>query len=62
MRTIKSILARELFCQWPEVKKMLWGGEFFGKGYYTNTVGQHGTEYMIAKYVKTRDVMKNTTN
>jgi len=30
----------------------LWGGEFFGKGYYTNTVGQNGTENMIANYVK----------
>lgn len=52
VRTVKSILAREFFRQCPEVKKILWGGEFFGKGFYTNTVGQHGTENMIANYVK----------
>ena len=52
VRTVKSILAREVFRQCPEVKQILWGGEFFGKGYYTNTVGQYGTENMIANYVK----------
>ncbi len=52
VRTVKSIIAREVFRQCPEVKEQLWGGEFFGKGYYTNTVGQHGTENMIANYVK----------
>ena len=49
---IKSILAREIFKQCPQVKKKLWGGEFWGKGYFVNTVGQHGTENVIAKYVK----------
>ena len=52
VRTVKSILAREVFRQCPQIKEKLWGGEFFGKGYYTNTVGQHGTENMIANYVK----------
>ena len=49
---VKSITAKEIFKQAPEVKKALWGGEFWGKGYFINTVGQHGTEDMIAKYVK----------
>jgi hypothetical protein len=30
----------------------LWGGAFLGKGYYTNSVGQHGTANMIANYEK----------
>jgi putative transposase len=50
--TVKSISARELFKQAPEVKKKLWGGEFWGKGYFINTVGQHGNEKSIASYVK----------
>ena len=50
--TIKSITAREIFRLVPEVKKKLWGGEFWGKGFFINTVGQHGTEEMIANYVK----------
>ncbi len=28
---IKSIIAREVFKNCPEVKKQLWGGEFWGK-------------------------------
>ena len=53
---IKSLIAREVFRQCPEVKKQLWGGEFFGKGYFVNTVGQHGTENMISEYVKNQGV------
>ena len=50
-RTVKSVIAREVFEQVPEVKKKLWGGEFWGKGYFVNTVGQHGGEKVIAAYV-----------
>ena len=49
--TVKSLIAREVFLQVPEVKKKLWGGEFWGKGYFVNTVGQHGSEKVIAAYV-----------
>ena len=52
VRTVKSITAREVFAQAPEVRKKLWGGEFWGKGYFVNTVGQHGSEKVIAEYVK----------
>ena len=51
---IKSLIARKVFKQCPEVKKQLWGGEFFGKGYFVNTVGQHGTENKISEYVKSQ--------
>ncbi len=50
-RTVKSMIAREVFERVPEVKKKLWGGEFWGKGYFVNTVGQHGSEQVIAAYV-----------
>ena len=58
VRTIKSLIAREVFKKCPEVKHQLWGGEFWGKGYFVNTVGQHGTEKLIAKYVKEQGVEK----
>jgi REP element-mobilizing transposase RayT len=48
----KSIIAREIFKNNPEVKKMLWGGSFWTSGYYINTVGRHGSEKVIANYVK----------
>ncbi len=50
--TVKSVIAREVFAQAPEVKGKLWGGEFWGKGYFVNTVGQHGSEKVIAAYVQ----------
>ena len=56
---IKSLIAREVFKQCPDVKKQLWGGEFWGKGYFVNTVGQHGTESMIANYVKKQGLEKD---
>ena len=52
VRTIKSITARKIFESCPEVKKMLWGGEFWTRGYYVGTVGEHGDEQVIQKYVK----------
>jgi putative transposase len=52
VQTIKSITAREMFKRMPEIKKELWGGEFWSKGYYISTVGVHGNENMIQQYVK----------
>lgn len=52
VQMIKSLTAREIFRHCPEVKKMLWGGELWSDGYFASTVGKHGDETMISKYVK----------
>ncbi len=52
MQTIKSITAREMFKRMPEIRKELWGGEYWSKGYYISTVGVHGNENKIQQYVK----------
>lgn len=52
IRTVKSITAREIFKKQPEVKKQLWGGEFWSKGFYVNSVGRHGDENTMQEYVK----------
>ena len=52
VRTIKSITAREIFVRVPDVKKQLWGGEFWTKGYFISTVSRHGDENAITQYVK----------
>ena len=49
---IKSLTAREIFKRCPGVKKQLWGGEFWSDGYFASTVGKHGDENKIGKYVK----------
>ena len=52
VRTIKSLTAKKIFKQLPEVKKQMWGGEFWSDGYYISTVSAHGTEEMVKQYVK----------
>ena len=52
VRMVKSLTAREIFKRCPQVKKQLWGGEFWTDGYFVSTVGKHGDEAMIGKYVK----------
>ncbi len=52
VQLIKSLTAREICRRCPEVKKKLWGGEFWSDGYFASTVGKHGDEAMISKYVK----------
>src|SRR5262245_35554490 len=49
---VKSLTAREIFRRCPQVKKQLWGGEFWSDGYFASTVGKHGDEKMIGNYVK----------
>jgi REP element-mobilizing transposase RayT len=41
VRTIKSLSAREIFKKCPQVKKQLWGGQFWSDGYYIASVGMH---------------------
>ena len=52
IRTIKSITAKKIFEKHPEVKKLLWGGEFWSDGYFVSTVSKHGNEKTITAYVK----------
>ena len=52
IQVIKSITAKEVFAKCPQVKKKLWGGEFWTDGYFVATVGEHGNEEIIGKYVR----------
>ena len=54
IQMVKSITAKEIFKTHPEVKQQLWGGEFWTKGFYVNTVGRHGDESTIQAYVKSQ--------
>jgi REP element-mobilizing transposase RayT len=49
---IKSITARYVFGAKPELKKELWGSSLWTSGYYASTVGKHGNETVIGKYIK----------
>jgi len=59
IQIVKSITAKEIFKLHPEVKEQLWGGEFWTKGFYVNTVGRHGDENTIQAYVKAQGTEKD---
>jgi putative transposase len=48
----KSITAKELFKQFPNLKKDLWWWEFWSDGYYFSTVGEKWWKDVIKKYVE----------
>jgi len=52
IQMVKSLTAREIFKRAPEVKKQLWGGEFWRDGYFVSTEGRAGNEETIKKYVQ----------
>ena len=54
VQTIKSITARELFRQMPELRNTLWGSALWTKGYYMSTVGRTGSENAVRKYVQSQ--------
>ncbi len=37
---IKSLTAKEVFRQYPQVKQKLWGGEFWSEGYFDEKTDQ----------------------
>ena len=59
VKIIKSITARQIFVECPEVKKQLWGGEFWSDGYFVSTVGKNQNETVIADYVKNQNKNDN---
>ena len=52
VQIIKSISAKRVFKQFPEVKKQLWGGEFWSDGYFVRSVGDKVTSEVIRRYIK----------
>ncbi len=52
MQIVKSITAIKLFERFPEIKKELWGGEFWSDGGYIGTVGEGANADIIRKYIK----------
>ena len=52
VRLYKSIIAKQLFLKFPELKQDLWGGEFWTDGYYAATVGERRNRSVVERYVK----------
>ena len=52
MQIIKSISAREMFSQFPGLRKKLWGGSYWSDGGYIGTVGDGTTVEIVKKYIQ----------
>jgi len=59
---LKSISASVIFKEHPEVKKELWGGEFWEDGYFARTVGDKVTAEVIKEYIKYHQEQEKTPN
>ena len=51
-RLLKSITARKIFKEYPEIRKQLWDGELWSDGRYIGTVGDGTTSDIITNYVQ----------
>ena len=52
VQVLKSVSARELFCQHPALREELRGGELWGEGYFVRSVGDEVTADVIRRYIK----------
>jgi putative transposase len=52
VQIMKSISAKKVFKEFPEVTEQLWGGELWNDGYFVRTTGDKVTTEVIRKYIK----------
>ncbi|MEN6317429.1 MAG: IS200/IS605 family transposase [Syntrophaceae bacterium] len=52
IKLVKSLSAKAVFREVPEIKAELWGGEFWTDGYYIATISGKGNKTVIEKYIK----------
>ena len=52
VQMFKSITTKQLFKQFPELRKELWGGEFWTDGYYAATISERGNWQRVEAYVR----------
>ncbi len=52
VQMVKSITAREVFKRFPGIKRILWGGALWERGYFVTSSGTGTTDEMIRQYIK----------
>ena len=52
VQIMKSVSAREVFSQFPDLRKQLWAGELWNDGYFVRSVGDKVTADIIRKYIE----------
>ena len=49
---LKSLSARTIFREYPQLRRQLWGGEFWEDGFFARTVGDKVTAEVIKRYIQ----------
>jgi putative transposase len=52
MNTLKSLTARALFEEFPQLRKAQWGGKLWADGYYVGSSGEQVTSELIQRYIR----------
>ncbi|MEA1995205.1 MAG: IS200/IS605 family transposase, partial [Campylobacterota bacterium] len=52
VQIVKSVTARKTFERFPGIKRILWGGTLWERGYFVMSFGTGTTDEMIRKYIK----------
>jgi len=55
MNVMKSITARELYAEFPRLRRSHWGGKLWADGYYVGSAGEHITSDLIKRYIEYQD-------
>jgi len=55
MNVIKSVTARELYAEFPRLRRSHWGGKLWADGYYVGSAGEHVTSELIRRYIEYQD-------
>ena len=55
VQIMKSITAREVFAAFPQLRKQLWAGKFWGAGSFVRSVGDAVTAEVIRNYIRYQD-------
>jgi putative transposase len=61
VQIFKSVTAKQIFLQFPQLRKDLWGGEFWTDGYYAATISERGNWQRVEAYVRNQGKTKQTT-
>jgi len=54
VQVMESISAREVFKEFPEMRKQFWAGELWSDGHFVRSVGDEVTADVIRKYIEYR--------
>jgi putative transposase len=52
MNVLKSLTARELYAEFPRLRRSHWGGKLWATGYYVGSAGDHVTSDLIKRYIE----------